>query len=86
MFPFSKRNDPMAVTVFSRDDMGSTVLHPAAEFGNYNTLLSACFLYCLKFCICLNLESPSVRFGQIVAMGYFIRKNKIQLRGNKWWL
>ncbi len=30
---FSKRNDPMAVTVFSRDDVGSTVLHSAAEFG-----------------------------------------------------
>ncbi|XP_065064505.1 ankyrin repeat domain-containing protein 27-like [Rhopilema esculentum] len=34
----SKRNDPMAVTVFSRDDIGSTVLHPAAEFDQEKLL------------------------------------------------
>jgi len=34
----SKKNDPMAVTVFSRDDMGSTVLHPAAEFDQESLL------------------------------------------------
>ncbi|XP_048577160.1 ankyrin repeat domain-containing protein 27 [Nematostella vectensis] len=31
-----KRNDPSAVTVFSRDDMGRTVLHVATEFGHAN--------------------------------------------------
>eukprot|EP00794_Sanderia_malayensis_P018918 gene18918-20822_t len=36
----SKRNDPMAVTVFSRDDMGSTVLHSAAEFDQENILFN----------------------------------------------
>lgn len=29
----SKRKDPTAVTVFSRDDIGCTALHQAAEFG-----------------------------------------------------
>lgn len=28
-----KRHDPFAVTVFSRDDLGRTVLHVASEYG-----------------------------------------------------
>lgn len=30
----SKRHDPFAVTVFSRDDLGRTVLHVASEYGH----------------------------------------------------
>lgn len=29
------RNDPEAVTVFSRDDLGRTALHIAADYGLY---------------------------------------------------
>jgi ankyrin repeat protein len=29
------RNDPEAVTVFSRDDLGRTALHIASDYGNY---------------------------------------------------
>ncbi|XP_031565360.1 ankyrin repeat domain-containing protein 27-like [Actinia tenebrosa] len=35
-----RRNDPSAVTVFSRDDMGRTVLHVAAEYGHTNLIYS----------------------------------------------
>ena len=32
-FSGRKRHDPSAVTVFSRDDLGRTVLHVASEYG-----------------------------------------------------
>ena len=32
---YSKRKDPTAVTVFSRDDIGCTAVHQAAEFGKF---------------------------------------------------
>ena len=31
------RNDPEAVTVFSRDDLGRTALHIAADYGKFKT-------------------------------------------------
>ncbi|XP_073234225.1 ankyrin repeat domain-containing protein 27-like isoform X2 [Porites lutea] len=33
-----KRHDPSAVTVFSRDDLGRTVLHVASEYGHSNLI------------------------------------------------
>ncbi|XP_078364942.1 ankyrin repeat domain-containing protein 27-like isoform X2 [Oculina patagonica] len=33
-----KRHDPSAVTVFSRDDLGRTVLHVSAEYGHSNLM------------------------------------------------
>ena len=34
------RNDPEAVTVFSRDDLGRTALHIAADYGEFKTVNS----------------------------------------------
>ena len=34
------RNDPEAVTVFSRDDLGRTALHIATDYGEFKTVNS----------------------------------------------